>query len=157
MVLSTRSLTARRRIGMIALGGLLMLGLPATAQKAAKGNGHGDGQKAAVDSNGKLRDLTPEESKQLSDSMDKMLDTNVESLKAAPTKSGSMAIDLGDGFQSAALAKVGADGKVVTKCVSSAAEGKQFFGVNHGAKKKAINKSSAKSATQTSTNELETR
>jgi hypothetical protein len=156
-MLLARTLKAGKRAAIVALGGLLLLTVPATAQKAGKGNGHGDGQKAAVDANGKLRDLTPAESKELSESMDKTLKTDVESLKATPTKSGAMAIDLNDGFQSAVLAKVDANGAVETKCVNSAAEGKDFFGVDAAAKKHKKAKNHKKPAPAAPKSELETK
>jgi hypothetical protein len=143
------------RISAIALAGLMMFGAPANAQKAGKGNDHGDGQKVAVDGKGKIRELTPEESKQLSDAMDKSLKSDASTLTPTRTASGALAVDLGESFESTALAKVGPNGKVVTKCVTSAEEGKQFFGVNEAKKKK--HKKNSKPAAQSSTQELETR
>ena len=92
---------------------------------------------------------------QLSDAMDKTLKTDAESLQATQTKAGAMAVDLHDGFQSSVLAKVDADGKLETKCVSSAAEGKQFFGVD--GKKTTKKHAKKKPAPATTPSEWETK
>lgn len=154
-MLLTRTLKVGKRAAIFALGGLLLLALPATAQKAGKGNGHGDGQKAAVDANGKLRDLTTEESQQLSAADAKALSSDAGSLKASQTKAGSYAVDLQGSFESAAVARVNADGKVETKCVSSAQEANAFLAGAQAKKKKADKKK--KPAPASPSSEWETR
>ena len=107
----------------------------AFAQHAAKGDNGVNGQQVAVDKQtGKLRQPSAEEVQQLLDGLTPMVNTSVEGLKVVRRDDGSAFVDLQDRFQSVSVAKIGADGKVEQKCVTTVDEAKQFL--NADTKKK---------------------
>jgi len=83
------------------------------------------GQQVAKDSDGKLRQPTPEEAKQLSDSL--RLNDTVEGLTASTTADGVVKVDLQERFQNFAMAKKNADGSVSAACVQSSKEAEAFL------------------------------
>lgn len=97
------------------------------AQHAAKGDNGGNGQQAAADKTGKLRQPSAEEAKQLLDGLAPLVNMSAEGLTAVHHEDGSVSVALQDRFQSVAVAKIGADGKVEEKCVTSVAEAKDFL------------------------------
>ena len=107
----------------------------AFAQHAAKGDNGVNGQQVAVDKQGKLRQPSAEEAKQLLDGLAPLVDNSTEGLTVVHRDDGSAFVDLQGRFQSVAVAKVGADGKVEQKCVTSVAEAKTFLNGSKDAKK----------------------
>lgn len=107
---------------------LILTSTLAVAQHAAKGDNNGNGQETASDKQGgKLRQPTAEETKQLLDGVAALVNTSVEGLVAVSHEGGRLSVDLQDRFQSVAVAKIGADGKVEQRCVTSPAEAKEFL------------------------------
>lgn len=144
---------------------LLLFGgaLTAFAQHAGKGKRSNDevpvnasGQQVAVDKQtGKLRQPTAEEAKQLIDGLAPLVNTSTEGLTAVRREDGSLSVDLQGRFMSVAVAKVGSDGKVEQKCVSSVAEAKEFL--NSDAKDAKAKDSKAKTVVTKSAPALEER
>ncbi len=117
----------------------LLISTFAFAQHAAKGDNGVNGQQVAVDKQtGKLRQPSAEEAKQLLDGLSPMVNTSIEGLNVVRRDDGSLFVDLQDRFQSVSIAKIGADGTVEQKCVTTLEEAKQFL--NGDAKKKAVAK-----------------
>ncbi len=107
---------------------LLVTSTVVFAQHAAKGDNGANGQQVAVDKQtGKLRQPTAEEAKQLIDGLTPLLNDSPEGLTAVHRNDGSVFVDLQGRFMSVAVAKIGADGKVEEKCVTSVAEVKEFL------------------------------
>lgn len=120
----------RRVLGSI-VGLILVLILTNTlalAQHAAKGDNGVNGQQAAADKQtGKLRQPSAEETKELLDGLTPLVNQSAEGLNVVKHDDGSLSVDLQDRFQNVAVAKIGADGKVEEKCVTSVAEAKDFL------------------------------
>lgn len=113
-------------VGMILA--TIVLSTFAFAQHAAKGDNGVNGQQAAADKQtGKLRQPSAEEAKQLLDGMAPLVNMSTEGLTAIRHENGAVSVDLQDRFQSVAVAKVGADGEVEERCVTSLGEAEEFL------------------------------
>jgi hypothetical protein len=86
------------------------------------------GQKAAIDGDGKLRPVTAEEARTLTEGMARHVDQSTEGLVERVHASGAVSVDLDDRFQSVSLARVATDGSVATRCVTSVPEAQRFLG-----------------------------
>jgi hypothetical protein len=116
----------------------------ASAQHASKAHSDND-QIASVDANGKVRTPTAEEVQKIMKDTDNNLSHSTKGLVVVKREDGSKHVDLQDRFQAVSLAKVGADGKVTTECVTSKEEADKFL------------EGEAKAATKPATVELETK
>jgi hypothetical protein len=86
------------------------------------------GQKAHIDPvTKKLREPTPEESKKLSDELALMFKRDSSGLIPVYHANGSVSIDLQGQFMSAAVARIGSDGKLIRACVTNAAHAEAFM------------------------------
>lgn len=121
---------ARTRTALLYAAALLVA-TPALAQHGGSNAAPqaADGQKAAVDANGRIRPITPEEARALIESLAPSLSQSDAGLTRAVLPNGAVAVDLEGRFESATLAKVGADGKVEAECVTTEAEATQFLGL----------------------------
>lgn len=114
---------ARTTIGLL-YAATLMAATPAFAQQAAP---QADGQKAAVDANGRLREVTPEEARQLVAGLTSSLSHSDAGLTQIRLANGARMVDLDGRFESAMLAKLGADGTADTECVTNVEEAEAFL------------------------------
>lgn len=120
---------ARTSIGLL-YAATLMTATPAFAQQAAshaEPQAQADGQKAAVDANGRLREVTPEEARQLIASLTSSLSQSDEGLTAVRLANGARMVNVEGRFESAMLAKIGADGTADTECVTTPEEAEAFL------------------------------
>lgn len=86
------------------------------------------GQRVGIDSEtGGLRGLTTEEARVLVDSLIGTLNQSDAGLAPTVLPSGARIVNLDGRFEAAALAKIGADGKVVTECVTTKEEAERFL------------------------------
>ncbi len=98
------------------------------AQHAAKGDNGANGQQVAADKQaGKLRQPSAEEAKQLLEGIAPLVSMSTDGLNPVYHENGSISVDLQDRFQNVAMAKIGADGKVEQKCITSVAEAENFL------------------------------
>lgn len=112
-----------------------------SAAKAADEDSRGAaGQKAAVDAAGRLRPVTPEEARALVEGVARFVDQSGETLTEQYHPSGAVSIDLDDRFQSVSMARVAADGRVVTRCVTTEAEARRFLAADAKAPAKQVSK-----------------
>lgn len=131
--------------------------LAAYGQHSGKGNSkdkdgndeettvNSSGQQAAVDAkSGKLRQPTPEEVKQLTESM--VMNDSVEGLTPTTTADGGVMVDLQGRFQSVAIAKKNPDGTLAQTCVDSAKQAEVFFKGKPAEKKNAAAKQAVPAA-----------
>lgn len=133
-----------RNMSLIVATFILVFGVgTASAQHASKGHSDND-QIVSVDANGKIKAPTPEEVRKITKDTDNNLSHSTKGLVVVTREDGSRHVDLQDRFQAVSLAKVGADGKVQTECVTSKDEAKKFL------------ESDTKAATKPVTVELET-
>jgi hypothetical protein len=121
---------------------LLLAVTPAFAQQGGQRDDHAAaaqadasagaaGQKAAVDpQTGRLRPITPEEARELVAGLTASLSQSDQGLTAVRLPNGALVLDLQGRFESAMLARIGADGKVDAECVTSVDEAKHFLGVS---------------------------
>jgi hypothetical protein len=86
------------------------------------------GQKAAIDGEGKLRPVTAEEARTLTEGVARHVDQSGDGLTEQVHASGAVSMDLDDRFQSVSLARVADDGTVATRCVTSLPEAQRFLG-----------------------------
>jgi hypothetical protein len=124
-----------RRTGALVLVFLLSVGVVgAVAQHAAKGNanGHEDvtvgsaGQQVAIDAKtGKFRAPTPEELQILTAPMANNQSSEGLVVKSGPN--GLKTIDLDGRFENFTMVKIGPDGKLVSGCVTTEKEAKDFL------------------------------
>ena len=134
-----------RNMALIITMFILVFGVgTASAQHAAKAQAD-NAQLASVDANGKVKTPTPEEIQQITQDTDKNLSHSTKGLVVVRREDGSKHVDLQDRFQAVSLAKVGADGKITTECVTSKEEAKKFL------------EGEAKPASKPATVELETK
>ncbi len=120
---------ARTTIGLL-YAATLMAATPAFAQQAATHSDvvtQADGQKAAVDANGRLREVTPEEARQLVAGLTSSLSHADAGLTQVRLANGARMVDLDGRFESAMLAKLGADGAADTECVTNVDEAEAFL------------------------------
>lgn len=103
-----------------------LLALTASAQQAAKGDTEKvtvAGQQVAIDAKtGKLRQPTPEESRQLAEAMKRYINHSAAGLTAVQHSNGMKSVNLQGRFQSAAVATRNADGSISEHCVTSQKE-----------------------------------
>jgi hypothetical protein len=102
-----------------------------TAESAAKEADEAPGtagQKAAVDGEGKLRPVTAEEARTLTEGVARHVDQSSDGLVEQQHASGAVSMDLDDRFQSVSLARLAGDGSVSTRCVTSLPEARRFLG-----------------------------
>jgi hypothetical protein len=133
-----------RNMSLIVATFILVFGVgTASAQHASKAHS-GNDQIVSVDANGKVKAPSPEEVAKITKETDKNLSQSTQGLVVVTREDGSRHVDLQDRFQAVSLAKVGADGKVQTECVTSKDEAKKFL------------ESDTKPATKPATVELET-
>lgn len=86
------------------------------------------GQRVGIDSEtGDLRPLTTEEARALIDSLIGTLNQSDAGLTPTVLPSGARIVNLDGRFEAAALAKIGANGKVVTECVTTKEEAERFL------------------------------
>lgn len=119
----------------LCVGLLFSASISLFAQQAGKGkSNHEDVDASAAESqaaidpkSGKLRQPTPEEAKELADSLHQLVAQPVESLKPVPLENGAVAIDVSEGFETVALATVEADGSVKHACVTNKKEAEAFL------------------------------
>lgn len=96
---------------------------PATTQSVADA-----GQRVGIDSEtGGLRGLTSEEARVLIDTLIGTLNQSDAGLAPTVLPSGARIVNLDGRFEAAALAKIGADGKIVTECVTTKDEAERFL------------------------------
>jgi hypothetical protein len=100
-----------------ALSALVALALPSSAHAQAALKPDDDG--------GARQSLTPQQRKALHDAMKQLLRDDDAGLKPVLRKDGTEGVDLQGRFQSVAVARL-EDGKVVTGCVTNAAEAEAF-------------------------------
>jgi hypothetical protein len=104
----------------------------ASAQHAAKTKNDAEnvnvsnGQQAAADAPGKLRQATREEQAELA-ALSKNLSRPTESLQVVTRANGSKMIDLQDTFQEAVMVRKTADGKLETACTNNIEDAKKFL------------------------------
>jgi hypothetical protein len=135
---------AYKNVGLIVATFILVFGVgTASAQHAAKAQSD-NAQVASVGANGKVRRPTPEELQKITEDTNKNLTHSTKGLVVVKREDGSRFVDLQDRFQAVSLAKVDADGKVQTECVTTKDEAKKFL------------ESDTKPATKPATTELET-
>jgi hypothetical protein len=110
-------MTVRTFFKASALTALVALALPtaAHAQVAVKPD----------DDGGTKQSLTPQQRKALHDAMKQLLRDDDTGLKPVVRSDGTEGVDLQGRFQSVAVARL-EDGKVVTGCVTNAAEAEAF-------------------------------
>ncbi len=123
----TKLVASALRASLVVVLALSFADSAAFAQHAAKGDNGVSGQQAAVDKNGKLRQPSADEAKELIDGLAPLLNHSTEGLNVIKHDDGTLSVDLQDRFMSAMVAKVGPDGKIEQKCVTSIEEAKQFF------------------------------
>ena len=86
------------------------------------------GQRVGIDSEtGGLRGLSTEEARVLVESLIGTLNQSDAGLTPAVLPSGARIVNLDGRFESAALAKMGPDGKIVTECVTTKEEAERFL------------------------------
>jgi hypothetical protein len=85
-------------------------------------------QKAAIDpATGRLRGITPEEARALIESVSRELSHSDDGLTLVYHPNGMISIDLEDRFQSTALVRVGPDGTLRARCITTVEEARQFL------------------------------
>jgi hypothetical protein len=127
--------------------GALALCAPAHAQHVAKDP---DDAAQSDKARGKLRAPTKDEVEALVASMGRSLSQSDAGLVQRPLPNGAVALDLEGRFESIAMARIGADGKVVQECVTSDPEARHFLtrdiAAHERAKKAARQQSGAKAS-----------
>lgn len=104
----------------------------ASAQHAAKNKTDAEnasvsnGQQAAADSPGKLRQITREEQAELA-ALSQNLSRSTEGLQVVTRANGSMMVDLQDRFQEAVMVRKTADGKLEAACTNNIEDAKNFL------------------------------
>lgn len=88
------------------------------------------GQELQVDSQGKIKPLTPEEARKIADSLKGMLNKSADGLVAEHQADGSTSVDLQGRFQNVTVARVNEDGSVTQACVDSPRAAAAFFGID---------------------------
>ena len=88
------------------------------------------GQEVQVDSQGKIKPLTPEEAKKLADGMKDMLNKSSAGLTVEHHPDGSDTVDLQDRFQSVVVARENQDGTITQSCVDNPKAAANFFGID---------------------------
>jgi len=88
------------------------------------------GQEVQVDSQGKIRPLTPEEARKLADGLKGMLNKSSAGLTVEHNADGSDTVDLQDRFQSVVVAHENQDGTVTQSCVDNPQAAANFFGID---------------------------
>lgn len=121
---------ARTRTALLYAAALLVAA-PALAQNGASNATPQsvDGQKAAVDANGRIRPITPDEARALIESVAPSLSQSDAGLTRTVLPNGAVAVDLDGRFESATLATIGPDGNVEAECVTTEAEASRFLGL----------------------------
>lgn len=113
----------------------LAVASPAMAQHAANNAAPqaADGQKAAVDANGRIRAITPEEAAALVEALGPSLSQSGDGLTPVRLANGILQLDLQGRFEAATLATIGPDGTVAAECVTTVDEAKAFLGIETSA------------------------
>ncbi|HKE57174.1 MAG TPA: hypothetical protein VKB46_10745 [Pyrinomonadaceae bacterium] len=89
------------------------------------------GRDVQVDSQtGQIRQLTPEEAKQLADGLKGMLNKSTDGLVQEQHPDGTVSMDLQGRFQNVTVAKINPDGTVTQSCVDSPEAAASFFGID---------------------------
>jgi len=89
------------------------------------------GRDVQVDSQtGQVRQMTPEEAKQLADGLKGMLNKSTDGLVQEQRADGTVSMDLQGRFQNVTVAKVNPDGSVTQSCVDSREAAAAFFGID---------------------------
>jgi len=88
------------------------------------------GQEVQVDSQGKIKPLTPEEAKKLADGLKGMLNKSSAGLTVEHKADGSDTVDLQDRFQSVIVARENQDGTITQSCVDNPRAAANFFGID---------------------------
>ena len=128
------------RTGLLYAAALLMA-TPAFGQQAAQGDTarapQADvtpgtaGQQVAIDpQTGRLRAVTPEEARALVAALTSSLSQSDAGLVPVRLPNGVVTLDLDGRFESAAMAKLAADGSIDAECVTSVEELKHFLGLD---------------------------
>jgi hypothetical protein len=122
-----------RNMALIVSVFILIFGVgTASAQHAAKNKSDAEnvtvsnGQQAAADSPGKLRQATREEQAELA-ALSKNLSRPTESLQVVTRANGSKMIDLQDTFQEAVMVRKTAAGKLEAACTNNIEDAKKFL------------------------------
>ena len=122
-----------RNMALVAALFILIFGVgTASAQHAAKTKSDAEnitvsnGQQAAADSPGHLRQATREEQAELA-ALSKNLSQSTEGLQVVTRADGSKMVDLQDRFQEAVMVRKSADGKVKTACTNNIEDAKKFL------------------------------
>ena len=122
-------LTSFRLKAIAGVAACLLAGT-AYAQHAGKGHGHdhdGAPGTAAARGGGHLREITPEEARELVAGMAPFVNQSDAGLISRTLPSGAVAVDLEGRFQSVAMARIAVDGSVVVRCVGGKDEAMQFL------------------------------
>jgi hypothetical protein len=89
------------------------------------------GRDVQVDSQtGQIKQLTPEEAKQLADGLKGMLNKSTDGLVQEQHADGTVSMDLQGRFQNVTVAKVNPDGSVTQSCIDSPEAAASFFGLD---------------------------
>src|SRR5215813_3312016 len=89
------------------------------------------GRDVQVDSQtGQIKQLTPEEAKQLADGLKGMLNKSTDGLVQEKHADGTVSMDLQGRFQNVTVAKVSSDGSVTQSCVDSPEAAASFFDID---------------------------
>jgi hypothetical protein len=89
------------------------------------------GRDVQVDSQtGQIKQMTPEEAKQLADGLKGMLNRSTEGLVQEQHADGTVSMDLQGRFQNVTVAKVNPDGTVTRSCIDSPEAAASFFGLD---------------------------
>ena len=89
------------------------------------------GRDVQVDSQtGQIKQLTPEEAKQLADGLKGMLNKSTDGLVQEKHPDGTVSMDLQGRFQNVTVAKVNPDGGVTQSCVDSPEAAASFFDID---------------------------
>jgi hypothetical protein len=102
----------------------------ASAQHAAKTKNDAEnvnnGQQAASDAAGKLRQVTRDEQAELA-ALSKNLSRSTEGLQVVTRNDGSKMMDLQDTFQEAVMVRKTTDGKLESACTNNIEDAKKFL------------------------------
>ena len=122
-----------RNMALIVAVFILIFGVgTASAQHAAKNKTDAEnvtvsnGQQAAADSPGKLRQATREEQAELA-ALSKNLSQSTEGLQVVTRANGTQTVDLQDRFQEAVMVRKTDDGKLETACTNNIEDAKKFL------------------------------
>jgi hypothetical protein len=88
------------------------------------------GQEVQVDSQGKIKPLSPEEAKKLADGLKDMLNKSSAGLTVEHKPDGSDTVDLQDRFQNVVVARENQDGTITQSCVDNPRAAANFFGID---------------------------